>query len=123
MRSCAGLVEAHKACFPGNSVLRKRLDDWTEDFEAEQARKRREAAAAQEKQGWTVVKRRGVSHATTSYSWRRLPVLTVSEVAATAQAPHSGCKGALDRRAGPERKSQPSEQFQNTCMVKTQERL
>ena len=58
---CAGLVQAHKACFPGTAVLRKRLDDWTEDFEAEEARKRREAAAAQEEQGWTVVKRRGVS--------------------------------------------------------------
>lgn len=55
-----GLVEAHKACFPGNTVLRRQLDDWTEHFEAEEARKRREAAAAQEEQGWTVVKRRGV---------------------------------------------------------------
>ena len=58
--SRTGLVEAHKACFPGNTVLRRQLDDWTEDFEAEEARKRREAAAAQEEQGWTVVKRRGV---------------------------------------------------------------
>ena len=56
----AGLVEDHKACFPGNAVLRKRLDDWTEAFEAEEERRRREAAGAQEEQGWTVVKRRGV---------------------------------------------------------------
>ena len=55
-------MEAHKACFPGNAVLRKRLDDWTEEFESEQARQRSEAAAAQEQQGWTVVKRRGVRH-------------------------------------------------------------
>ncbi|CAK0784142.1 hypothetical protein CVIRNUC_007345 [Coccomyxa viridis] len=54
-----GLVEDHKACFPGNAVLRKRLDDWTEAFEAEVERRRREAAGAQEEQGWTVVKRRG----------------------------------------------------------------
>ena len=56
----AGLVEDHKACFPGNAVLKKRLDDWTEAFEAEEERRRREAASAQEEQGWTVVKRRGV---------------------------------------------------------------
>ena len=56
----AGLVEDHKACFPGNAVLRKRLDDWTEAFEAEEDRRRHEAADAQEEQGWTVVKRRGV---------------------------------------------------------------
>ncbi len=61
MYDYAGLVEAHKACFPGNAVLRKRLDDWTEEFEAEEVRKKREAAASQEEQGWTVVKRRGVS--------------------------------------------------------------
>ncbi len=48
-------------------MLRKRLDDWTEEFEDEEARKRREAAAAQEEQGWTVVKRRGVSHAIANY--------------------------------------------------------
>ena len=56
----AGLVEDHKACFPGNAVLRKRLDDWTEAFEAEEERRKHEAAGAQEEQGWTVVKRRGV---------------------------------------------------------------
>lgn len=55
-------MEAHKACFPGNAVLRQRLDDWTEEFEAGEAQKKRDAAAAQEEQGWTVVKRRGVSY-------------------------------------------------------------
>ena len=30
----AGLVEDHKACFPGNTVLRKRLDDWTTELNA-----------------------------------------------------------------------------------------
>ena len=53
-------MEDHKACFPGNAVLRKRLDDWTEAFEAEEEGKEREAASAQDEQGWTVVKRRGV---------------------------------------------------------------
>lgn len=78
-------MEAHKACFPGNAVLRKRLDDWTEDFEAEEARKRREAAAAQEEQGWTVVKRRGVSHAIPDHPLGiPFPWLTYNEVAASA---------------------------------------
>lgn len=75
--SRTGLVEAHKACFPGNAVLRKQLDDWTEDFEAEEARKRREAAAAQEEQGWTVVKRRGVrSHIVTNIKLCSMPMHT-----------------------------------------------
>ena len=75
--SRAGLVEAHKACFPGNAVLRKQLDDWTEDFEAGEARKRREAAAAQEEQGWTVVKRRGVrSYILTNIKLRSMPMHT-----------------------------------------------
>lgn len=37
------------------------LDKWTEDFEAEEDRRKREAAAALAEEGWTVVKRRGVS--------------------------------------------------------------
>lgn len=36
------------------------LDKWTEDFEAEEDRRKREAAAALAEEGWTVVKRRGV---------------------------------------------------------------
>ncbi len=90
----AGHVEAHKALFPGNDVLRSQvsvnpacavsstpsrgsmiiqfcfsiknkcdglqLDKWTEDFEAEEDRRKREAAAALAEEGWTVVKRRGV---------------------------------------------------------------
>ena len=53
-------MEDHKACFPGNAVLRQRLDNWTEAFEAEEERKRRKAAGAQDEEGWTMVKRRGV---------------------------------------------------------------
>ena len=70
-------MEAHKACFPGNAVLRKQLDDWTENVEAEEARKRRVAAAAQEEQGWTVVKRRGVRpHILTNIKLRSMPMHT-----------------------------------------------
>jgi len=39
-------VEEHKACFPGNGVLSQQLDSWMEEFEAEEARRKADAAAA-----------------------------------------------------------------------------
>lgn len=54
-------MEEHKACFPGNGVLSQQLDSWMEEFEAEEARRKADAAAALADDGWTVVKRRGVS--------------------------------------------------------------
>ena len=56
----AAWVEEHKACFPGNGALAQQLDAWMEEFEAEEARRKADAAAALTEDGWTVVKRRGV---------------------------------------------------------------
>ncbi|GAB4821958.1 hypothetical protein N2152v2_009004 [Parachlorella kessleri] len=50
-------VEQHKALTPGNSELQKALDAWTEEFEAEEERRRQEALRAMEDEGWTVVQR------------------------------------------------------------------
>ena len=56
----AGWVEQHKALTPGNSELQKALDAWTEEFEAEEERRRQEALKAMEDEGWTVVQRHKV---------------------------------------------------------------
>ena len=56
----AAWVEEHKACFPGNGALAQQLDAWMEEFEAGEARRKADAAAALTEDGWTVVKRRGV---------------------------------------------------------------
>ncbi|KAL4429356.1 hypothetical protein ABPG77_005130 [Micractinium sp. CCAP 211/92] len=50
-------VEEHKALKPGNTELQAALDEWMEDWEAEEQRKREEALRAQEDDGWTVVQR------------------------------------------------------------------
>ena len=50
-----GMVEAHKASYPGNGVLQKQLDDWMVEFEQEEERKRVEAENAAAEDGWTVV--------------------------------------------------------------------
>ena len=101
----AGLVEDHKACFPGNAVLRKRLDDWTEAFEAKEERRRREAAGAQEEQGWTVVKRRGVGLTAPEFPAATMPVYMYSARAMCAwtAVPRRGlgrpcCTSALSAR-------------------------
>lgn len=48
---------AHRAARPGNAALQKQLDDWMEEFEAAEERKRREREAAMAEDGWTVVVR------------------------------------------------------------------
>lgn len=52
---------AQKACFPDAGLLRQQVDAWTEAFEGEEARRRESAAASLAEEGWTVVKRKGVS--------------------------------------------------------------
>lgn len=53
-----GMVEAHKAQFPGNQELTARLNDWMVAFEEEEERKRKAAEAAVADDGWTVVTKR-----------------------------------------------------------------
>lgn len=50
-------VEAHKAQKPGNVELQRQLDEWMEDYEAEEQKKKEEAMQAMEGDGWTVVQR------------------------------------------------------------------
>ncbi|GIL93679.1 hypothetical protein Vretifemale_21082, partial [Volvox reticuliferus] len=50
-------VHEHKAARPGNDVLQRQIDDWMDDFDAEQERKARERQAAMGEDGWTVVAR------------------------------------------------------------------
>eukprot|EP00884_Botryococcus_braunii_P005946 jgi/Botrbrau1/15352/Bobra.0289s0007.1 len=50
-----GWVEEHKAVFPGNEVLKEKLDAWTVAYEAEEARRKAETSADE---GWTVVERK-----------------------------------------------------------------
>jgi ribosomal RNA-processing protein 7 len=52
------MVEAHKARYPGNTVLQKQLDEWMEAFELEEERKRKEAEEAAAEDGWTVITKR-----------------------------------------------------------------
>lgn len=48
-------VEQHKAQYPGNAELQAQLDDWMEQYEAEEQRKTLAARAALADDGWTVV--------------------------------------------------------------------
>lgn len=56
-------MEEHKALKPGNGELQAALDEWMEEWEAEEERKRQEALRAQEDDGWTVVQRHKASGA------------------------------------------------------------
>jgi hypothetical protein len=53
-------VEQHKALKPGNAELQAALDEWMEEFEAEEERRRAEALAVQQDDGWTLVQRHKV---------------------------------------------------------------
>lgn len=53
-------MEAHKAEKPGNAELQAQLDAWMEEFEEEEAARKREALASMEDDGWTVVQRHKV---------------------------------------------------------------
>ncbi|GLC33919.1 hypothetical protein PLESTB_000817900 [Pleodorina starrii] len=50
-------VHEFKAARPGNDVLQRQIDDWMDEFDAEQERKARERQAAMGEDGWTVVVR------------------------------------------------------------------
>ncbi len=56
-------MEQHKAQTPGNAELQRALDAWTEQFEADEERRRQEALQAMEDEGWTVVQRHKVGRA------------------------------------------------------------
>lgn len=51
----------HKGLTPGNADLQEALDAWTEEFEAEEELRRKEALVAMEDEGWTVVQRHKVN--------------------------------------------------------------
>ena len=53
-------MERHKEEKPGNAELQEALDEWMEEFEAEEERRRAEALRSQEEDGWTVVQRHKV---------------------------------------------------------------
>ena len=59
-RLAAGWVEQHKALKPGNAELQAALDEWMGEFEAEEERRRAEALAVQQDDGWTLVQRHKV---------------------------------------------------------------
>lgn len=50
-------VEAAKAEKPGNDELQRRLDQWMDEYEAEEEKRKAAAMAAMEEEGWTVVQR------------------------------------------------------------------
>ncbi|PRW59855.1 ribosomal RNA-processing [Chlorella sorokiniana] len=50
-------VEEHRALKPGNAELQAALDEWMEEWEAEDAARRAAALKANEEEGWTVVQR------------------------------------------------------------------
>ncbi|KAK9831949.1 hypothetical protein WJX81_001994 [Elliptochloris bilobata] len=77
-------VEAHKALFPGNAVLRQQLDEWTEAHEAEEERRKAAAAEAANCDGWTVVTRKAGRRKTTDGSG--IAVGSVAPAVARAQA-------------------------------------
>lgn len=79
-----GWVVAHKAIFPGNSVLRKQLDDWMTEFEGREAASKA-AAAATTDDGWTVVTRKPGRRKTTD-SENATAVGGVSKAVAEARA-------------------------------------
>lgn len=81
-------VESHKAKKPGNMILQKSLDEWMESWEAEEERKKAEALASLEEDGWTVVQRhRGRKKNTDVASGT-----VVGGVAAAAAAAHAAKK-------------------------------
>lgn len=73
-------VEAHKAEKPGNGELQRRLDVWMEEYEAEEERRKAQALAAMQDDGWTVVQRHKGRKKNTSESG----TATVGAVAAAA---------------------------------------
>jgi len=64
-------VEQHKALKPGNGELQAALDEWMEEWEEEEARRREEALQAQEDDGWTVVQRHKVGRWGAVYGLRQ----------------------------------------------------
>jgi hypothetical protein len=56
----AAWVDEHKALTPGNNELQQALDEWMEDWEAEEERRKAELLKSQEDDGWTVVQRHKV---------------------------------------------------------------
>jgi hypothetical protein len=77
-------VNAHKAQKPGNVELQRQLDEWMEDYEAEEERRKMSAMAAMEEDGWTVVQRHKGRKKNTSESG--VTVGAVAAAAATARA-------------------------------------
>jgi hypothetical protein len=77
-------VNAHKAQKPGNSELQRQLDEWMEDYEAEEERRKAAAMAAMEEDGWTVVQRHKGRKKNTRESG--VTVGAVAAAAATARA-------------------------------------
>ena len=80
-------VEAHKAQKPGNVELQRRLDEWMEDYEAEEERRKAASMAAMEEDGWTVVQRHKGRKKNTSDTG-----VTVGGVAAAAAAARASQK-------------------------------
>lgn len=84
-------VEAHKAQKPGNAELQRRLDEWMEDYEVEEERRKTEAMTAMEEDGWTVVQRHKGRKKNTSDTG-----VTVGGVAAAAAVARAGQKRSLE---------------------------
>ncbi|EFN54303.1 hypothetical protein CHLNCDRAFT_53102 [Chlorella variabilis] len=78
-------VEEHKALKPGNAELQQALDEWMEEWEAEEERRRAEAVKAQEEDGWTVVQRHKASGRKKNASATGVTVGGVAGAAAAAQ--------------------------------------
>jgi Ribosomal RNA-processing protein 7 (RRP7) C-terminal domain len=86
----------------GKQVLQKELDDWTEEFEAAQERKRKAVEEAED-DGWTVVKRHRV----------RCPIPpSGSAVSQQRHRPRQafGCPGPISRTGGQPRTDEASHQ-------------
>lgn len=84
-------VNAHKAQKPGNAELQRQLDQWMEDYEAEEERRKAAAMAAMEEDGWTVVQRHKGRKKNTSESG-----VTVGAVAAAAAAARAAKKRPVE---------------------------
>ncbi|GAX84464.1 hypothetical protein CEUSTIGMA_g11884.t1 [Chlamydomonas eustigma] len=50
-------VQRHKALRPGNAILQKQLDEWIDNFEAEEEKKEKQRRTNMAEDGWTVVVR------------------------------------------------------------------
>jgi len=84
-------VNAHKAQKPGNAELQRQLDEWMEDYEAEEERRKASAMAAMEEDGWTVVQRHKGRKKNTSGTG-----VTVGAVAAAAAAARAAKKRPVE---------------------------